>query len=165
MPAESAFFHVFSAVAVVAAVVVVLIPNAALGALALVVTIVSSAVLFGILDAHFMAAVQVLVYAGAIIVLFLFTIVFLNVRKSGLDFGPSEIAKKLTFLIPLTAAAAYFGKKIAPFAASAQTGEFDGTVSNVAHLLLTDYVLAFEITSLLIVAAIVGTVAISRGSR
>lgn len=165
MSGESVFFHVFSAIAVVSAAAVVLIPNTALGAVFLAVTIVSSAVLFAVLDAHFMAAIQVLVYAGAIIVLFLFTVVFLNVRKSRFDFGPAEIPKKLTFLVPLAAAAAYFGKKIAPFAAPAQTGGFDGTVSDVAYLLLTDHVLAFEVTSLLIVAAIVGTVAVSRGLR
>ncbi len=164
-PVESVFFYIFSAIAIVSAAAVVLIPNTALSAVSLVVTIVSSAVLFGLLDAHFMAAVQVLVYAGAIVVLFLFTIVFLNVRKSRLDFGPAQIPVKLTFLVPLVAAALYFGKKIAPFAADTRAGEFDGTVSDVARLLLTDYLLAFEVTSLLIVAAIVGTVAISRGSR
>ncbi|WP_462137308.1 NADH-quinone oxidoreductase subunit J [Candidatus Mycalebacterium sp.] len=165
MPAESLFFYIFSALAVVSAIAVVLLPNTALCAISLVVTLISSAVLFGILDAHFLAAVQVLVYAGAIVVLFLFTIVFLNVRKSGEEFGPSEIPKKLSFLLPAVVAAVYFGLKIAPFAAPARAGDFDGTVSATAWLLLTDYLFAFEVTSILIVAAIVGTVAISRGLR
>ncbi len=166
MPAESAFFYIFSTIAIVAATVVVLVPNTAFSAIFLVVTIVSSAVLFAILDAHFMAVVQVFVYAGAIVVLFLFTIVFLNVRKNSMEFGPSRVAKKLSFLAPAVAAALYFGNKLAPFASDAgKTGEFDGGVSDTARLLLTDYLLVFEITSLLIVAAIVGTVAISRGLR
>lgn len=164
--AETVFFYIFSAIAIVSAVCVVVVPNTAFGAIFLVATIVSSAVLFGILDAHFMAAVQVLVYAGAIAVLFLFTIVFLNVRKNRSDFGPAQIPKKLAFLLPLAVFAAYFGKKIAPFALHpARPGEFDGTVSDVATLLLTDYILAFEVTSLLIIASIVGTVAVSRGLR
>lgn len=163
--AESLFFYIFSALAVVSATAVVLLPNTALCAISLVVTIISSAVLFGVLDAHFMAAVQVLVYAGAVVVLFLFTIVFLNVRKSGEEFGPAGIPKKLSFLLPAVVAAAYFGLKIAPFTAPARPGDFDGTVSATARLLLTDYLFAFEATSLLIVAAIVGTVAISRGMR
>ncbi|MGI9558071.1 MAG: NADH-quinone oxidoreductase subunit J [Thermodesulfobacteriota bacterium] len=165
MPAESLFFYIFSAAAVVSAIAVVLLQNTAFSAIALVATIISSAVLFGILDAHFLAAVQVLVYAGAIVVLFLFTIVFLNARKSGEEFGSSGAAKKLTFLIPAAGAAAYFGKQIAPFAAEGGGGQFDGGAAGVARLLLTEYLLAFEVTSLLIVAAIIGTVAVSRGLR
>ena len=164
MPAESVFFYIFSTLALVGAAAVVLIPNTALAAVFLVLTLVSSAVLFAILDSHFMAIVQVLVYAGAIVVLFLFTVVFLNVKKSGLDFGPSHAAKKLTFLVPIAAAAGYFGWKLAPFAAPPVAGSgLDGGAAGVARLLLTEYVLAFEVTSILIVAAIIGTVAISRG--
>src|SRR5512140_2171579 len=77
---EYLVFFVFAAIAVIFAVVVILHRNPVVGALSLVVSFFSLAVMYVLLDAPFLAALQVIVYAGAIMVLFLFVIMLLNLQ-------------------------------------------------------------------------------------
>ena len=74
-------FYVFSAITLVTALLMVLSPNAVNGALCMILSFVGTAALFVLLEAYFIAVLQVLVYAGAVMVLFLFIIMLLNVEK------------------------------------------------------------------------------------
>lgn len=162
---------VLSAVAVVAgALGVVASRNPVYAALSLVLTLLGVAVLFVEQDAQFLAAVQVIVYAGAIVVLFLFVIMFLGVdRRENLEVEPLRGQRPLAFLLVLAA----LGLVIA-LAASAHwvTGAHAVTGSTTAghhtnvYLLgksvFTTYLWAFEITAGLLVIAVVGAVVLSR---
>lgn len=135
--------------------------------LSLVLTLFSTAVLFILLLAHFVAAIQILIYAGAIMVLFLFTVMFLNLREDALRFDSQGIPIKLGALIAILAVSGYFisagFKKAFSSGVAASSPEGFGTVEGVGELLFSDYLLPFELTSVLIVVAILGVVAIAKG--
>ena len=136
-------------------------------ALSLVATLFGIAVLFIAQEANFLAAVQVIVYAGAIVVLFLFVIMLLGVDQADdLRVEPLVGQRVAALLIGLAVLAL-------PVAAMASTdfeptgvrGDLDPEVADIEQLgevLFTDYLYAFEITSLLLVIAIVGAVVLAR---
>jgi len=133
--------------------------NQAHNALFLVLSFSSLGGLFGLLDAPFAAVVQVLVYAGAIMVLFLFAIMMFNLRQP----APRE---RLTARIALTCAlglallaelALALSRALARGGAASPSGD----LADLGRLLFTDHLYAFEITSLLILAALVGALALA----
>ena len=133
--------------------------NQAHNALFLVLAFACLGGLFGLLDAPFAAAVQVLVYAGAIMVLFLFAIMMFNLREP----GPRE--KRMLRAVLTAALGLVLLAELAVAAKRALAGSLSpGTPSEIAglgRLLFTDYLYAFEITSLLILAALVGALALA----
>ena len=150
------------------AVGVVLSHNPVHAALSLVMTLFAVAVLFVAQEAHFLAAVQVIVYAGAIVVLFLFVIMLLGVDQSeNLGIEPLRGQRPLAVM-----AAAVVLLEVLLLArtewatgASAVTGAASGPGSNVekiASALFTRYLLPFEVTSILLVIAVVGAVVLAR---
>ena len=76
-------FYIFSAIMLVSAIFMVVMPNAVNGAMCMIVSFLSTAVLFVLLESYFLAIIQVLVYAGAVMVLFLFIIMLLDPEKEG----------------------------------------------------------------------------------
>jgi NADH-quinone oxidoreductase subunit J len=137
-------------------------------ALSLVLTLFGIAVLFVSMEAHFLAAVQVIVYAGAIVVLFLFVIMLLGVDQ--VENLREEPLKGQRWIAGL-AALAGIGVAVTIFAEGADrvTGARgsgldpgEGNVSQLARSLFSDYVLAFEVTSVLLVIAVLGTVILAR---
>ena len=160
-------FAVLSIVAVAAALAMILSPNPVHSVLFLVVTIIALAVLFLTLDAQFIATLQVIVYAGAIMVLFLFVIMMLNLAPErglrGALGKPVGIVLGLLVLAELTAAVVLVlrGRDFSATMADAPSG----TVENVGELLLTRYVLPVELASLLLLAGMVGAVALTRPAR
>ena len=166
--AESIFFYVISALSVISAIVVVSHKNPVVSAISLVFTFFLTAVLFVLLNAHFLAAVQVLVYAGAIIVLFLFTVMFLNIREGELLFDSHNVGKKLTFLGIILVVSGYFVhlatkhiKDVILVGDNEKLNEF-GNAESVGSLLFRDFLLPFELTSVLILVAIIGVVVIAK---
>ncbi len=165
---ELVVFIVASTVVLVGALGVVFNGNPVHAALSLVGTLFGVAVLFIAQDAQFLAAVQVIVYAGAIVVLFLFVIMLLGVDRS-----ENLATEPLTGQRPaaLIAAALLGGSLVAILVASSITGARSSgaritkgvaNVNQLAKLLFTDYLFAFEITSALLVIAVVGAVMLSR---
>ena len=133
--------------------------NQAHNALFLVVAFSSLGGLFGLLDAPFAAVVQVLVYAGAIMVLFLFAIMMFNLRRD----EPAARKKLRTVLaagagILLLVELAIAGRRLFQGGGAPAAG---GDIAGLGRLLFTDYLYAFEITSLLILAALVGALALA----
>jgi NADH-quinone oxidoreductase subunit J len=163
-------FAVAAVACLVGAVGVVLAGNPVHAVLSLVGTLFGIAVLFVAQGAHFLAAVQVIVYAGAIVVLFLFVIMLLGVDTSEAlrsePLGgqrPAAVAVAGVSLVLL----ALLGVRASQVSEGARstTGRLTGEGSNVASLgraLFTDYVFAFELTSVLLVIAVVGAVVLSR---
>lgn len=150
---------------------VVLSRNPVHAAISMVGTLFAVAVLFVMQGAHFLAAVQVIVYAGAIVVLFLFVIMLLGVDRAEdieaeplVGQRPAAALASLAVVVLVTLAGVR--------AASVTTGakSVGGSLSGGANLtlvgrtLFTDYVFAFEVTSLLLVVAVVGAVVLARRS-
>ena len=168
---ETFVFLVAAAICLVGALGVVLSKNPVHSALSLVATLFGIAVLFVAQEANFLAAVQVIVYAGAIVVLFLFVIMLLGVdRAEDLEVDP---------LVGQRAAAGVVGVAVfaLPVLALASTGwEATGAMANLGSLvdatvpdvegigrvLFTRYVYALEITSILLAIAVVGAVMLAR---
>jgi NADH-quinone oxidoreductase subunit J len=170
-------YVVFFAAAVMilgGAIGVVIFKSPVHAALGLVLTLFGVAVQFVALEAHFLAAVQVIVYAGAIVVLFLFVIMLLGVDESiDLSIEPIPIQRPLAAvmgvgLIGLIAAAVVRSRDalvINPGTGLDVAGENAGHDANIQQLaanLYGDHVFAFELTSVLLVVAVVGTVLLTR---
>jgi NADH-quinone oxidoreductase subunit J len=140
-------------------------------ALSLVLTLFGIAILFIAQDANFLAAVQVIVYAGAIVVLFLFVIMLLGVdRTEDLEIDelkgqrPAAAALGVVALgLVVMAVFAAGGRRVTgqkSLSGALATGEPD--INVLAKSLFSDYVFAFELTSLLLVIAVLGTVMLAR---
>ncbi len=142
--------------------------NTVHAALSLVATLFGIAVLFVAQEANFLAAVQVIVYAGAIVVLFLFVIMLLGVdRAEDLEAEPLVGQRPAAYALGLLMAAGLVAvvttSAVTGVPAAAQRWVRDGDdVSQIGRLLFTDYLFAFEITSLLLVIAVVGAVLLAR---
>jgi NADH-quinone oxidoreductase subunit J len=166
---ETAVFLVAGAVVLAGAIGVVISRNPVHAALSLVATLFGVAVLFIAQDAQLLAAVQVIVYAGAIVVLFLFVIMLLGVdRADNLRHDPLPGQRPLA----LIAGAALLGLLLAVLVGSANpvtggdalAGGFGDrpNVEALARLLFSDYVFAFEVTALLLTIAVIGAVVLAR---
>lgn len=168
---ETIVFIVSAAIILAGAVGVVAFNNPVRSALALVMTLFGVAVLFVAQDAHFLAAVQVIVYAGAIVVLFLFVIMLLGVDRIEDTSDPLPGQRPAAYVAGFAALGLVL---IAIFAtstpvtgavsgtATAVTTEGDANTEALARSLFGEYVLAFELTSVLLVIAVVGTVILAR---
>ena len=167
---DTIVFVVGAIVILAGALGVILSRNPVHSALMLIMTLFGIAVLFVAQEAHFLAAVQVIVYAGAIVVLFLFVIMLLGVDQAeSLDTEPiggqrpaaGVVALASVGLIVLLAVRAV---QVSTGARSV-SGELDAegsNLENIARVLFTDYLFAFEVTSVLLVIAVVGAVVLSR---
>ncbi|MCH2625651.1 MAG: NADH-quinone oxidoreductase subunit J [Actinomycetota bacterium] len=151
---------------------VVLARNPVHSALMLVMTLFGIAVQFVAQEAHFLAAVQVIVYAGAIVVLFLFVIMLLGVdRAQSLEMSFLPIQKWAALLFAAGSLAIVAALILAvgePVTGAEAVGGSVGTTDDVrllAHSLFSDYVYAFELTSLLLVIAVIGAVVLVRKPR
>jgi NADH-quinone oxidoreductase subunit J len=136
----------------------ILSKNQAYNALYLVLAFAALGGLFGLLDAPFIAAVQIIIYAGAIMVLFIFVIMMINLRQ-----GITPEKKKWTLFISAGLAVILLAELIlaitGTFSALGHAGgEKMGTPTELGRLLFTDYLYPFEITSILIIAALVGAI-------
>ena len=165
-------FIVAGAMCLAGALGVVLLRNPVHNALSLVLTLFGVAVLFVSQEAHFLAVVQVIVYAGAIVVLFLFVIMLLGVdkaeqlsfdsltaqRPAAAIFGVGSLALIVTMVVasdePITGARA-----------TAVNAPERSNVSQLAISLFEDFVYAFELTSVLLVIAVIGAVVLAAKQR
>lgn len=147
---------------------VVLSRNPVHSALFLILTLFGVAVLFVEQDAQFLAAVQVIVYAGAIVVLFLFVIMLIGVdRPERLKADPLKGQRPIAILLGLMVLAEVLllSRTAWPTGAASVAGPATGNSSNVAKLgvsVFTTYLLPFEVTSALLVIAVVGAVVLAR---
>ena len=157
-------FLVFAIIAVVCAINVVVQTHPISSAVSLVGVMGSLAVLYLLLGAEFIAAAQVIVYAGAIMVLFVFVIMLLNAGAEARR-GRSFMAQLLgaPLLIAFLGLIAYFVQRLYPQGTSVHFGGFTGgTAREIGRALFTTYLLPFEVTSILILIAILGAIVLAR---
>jgi NADH-quinone oxidoreductase subunit J len=158
-------FVLFAVLTLASAVVVVAHRNPVHSTMALVVTLVSLAVFFVMLGAPFIAALQILIYTGAILVLFLFVIMLLNVSEEEIT-GPSGSAVKrwgailaaviFAFMLGIGAWNAFHGDTVAPLE------EGFVSVKGLAAALFGEYLLPFEIVGLLLLVAVIAATILAR---
>jgi NADH-quinone oxidoreductase subunit J len=156
-------FYIFAVVTVLAALNMVLQRTPVYSALSLIVVLCSLAVVYLQLGAEFMAVIQVIVYAGAIMVLFVFVIMLLNAGHEAPSHR-SHIAKWIG--APLIGA--FLGEMLMviwdqfPPTPGAAPAPLDGSAAAIGHLLFRNYVLPFEVTSILILVAVLGAVVLAK---
>jgi len=167
---QAVIFYVCAVAVITGALGVVLARNPVHSALFLLMTLVSVAVLFVQLDAGLVAAIQVVVYASAIVVLFVFVITLLGVDKHESFDEPSLFQRPVAIVLGVLVFAQVIflaGHYWATGAHSTRgklSGPRTGNVETLARSLFTDFVWAFEITAVLLVIAVVGGVALARRS-
>lgn len=142
--------------------------NPIYSALFLIITLTALAGLFVLLSAPFIAAVHIIVYAGAIMVLFLFVIMLLDVKSNILkekSFRFSQfVGLLLAVLLLIQLGAVFYSSKsyLTDFNAGAHSLLQTGSTRSVGKLLFTRYLFPFEIASILLLSAIIGTVILSK---
>jgi len=165
-------FFVFAGLTLGGALGVVLARNPVHSALFLVLTLVSIAVLFLLQDAQLVAAVQIIVYAGAIVVLFLFVIMLLGVDRPDTFEEPLRFQRPVALSIGAIVLAEVLFLAGHRWATGTKTargvgvsgGAFGSNIQRVAHVLFTTFLWPFEITAVLLVIAVVGSVVLARRS-
>lgn len=164
---EAVFFYVFTALMLAAALSVVFNRQPVYSVLSLLVVMFCLASLFVMLGAYFVAALQVLLYAGAVLVLFLFVIMLLNL-------SPEATARQRLLSLRglgLLVAGLLFVNLARLFLASPSRTALqsvaapDSSVESIGRLLFTTYALPFELTSFLILAALIGAVTLASQKR
>jgi NADH-quinone oxidoreductase subunit J len=167
--AEFVIFFIMAAIALGAAIGMVLARNPVHSALLLVTVLIAIAVMFLLQDAQLLAAVQIIVYAGAIVVLFLFVIMLLGVDRSESTHDPIKGQKPAAIVLGVIALAEVLflgGHHWATGAASGPglSSGAGGNVQRVARSLFTTFLWPFEVTAILLVVAVVGGVVLARRS-
>ena len=158
---ERALFWFFGGVAVLASLWMVTRRNPLASALSLVVAFLALAALYALLQAHLLFAIQLWVYAGAVMVLVLFVIMLLDLRQEStrpLGTGRFAIGALVVGALAWKALAVLAGVHVEPVA----VGQSFGSVAAVSELLFSRYVLQFEVVSVLLLAVIVAVVVLVR---
>lgn len=159
-------FIVLALAAIAGAVTVVLARNPVHSAMGLLATLFSLAVMYVVNLAHLVAAVQVIVYAGAVMTLFLFVIMLIGVDKQEtlaeqLPFQRQLVIGLAVIMVALGLGLALGGRFAWVPAANPTAIIPNGTIHRIAGPLFTDWVLAFEVTALLLTIAAAGTIALA----
>jgi NADH-quinone oxidoreductase subunit J len=160
---QAVLFYILAALAVIGGLLMVSMRNPLSGAFALILSLCSLAGLFAMLHAEFVFILQILVYAGAIMVLIIFTIMLLNLKKEELQEAP---VGWMRLLLTATVCA------VAAFGAVQVFGDIDpakvemstdfGAIEPVGRLMLTDFLYPFEVISLILLVAVVGVVLLAK---
>jgi NADH-quinone oxidoreductase subunit J len=154
-------FLIVAGCAIATAVGLVIRPNPLHGALFLVGNLFCVAVLYLMLRAEFLALVQVIVYAGAIMVLFIFAIFLLVPGRA--EVGPDPLARERALALPIAAGFGLIIVAVIPLAAGRAMPPPSSTgVRTLGQLLFTDYLFPFEVTSVLLLAALIGALTLTK---
>ncbi len=159
----TALFYLFAGLMLISALLVITLRHPVASTLSLLVSMFCLSGLFVLLGAYFVAVIQVLVYAGAILVLFLFVIMLLDLGKDAMTRTQGHVWLLVGFAIggvllwQLRTIVNHTVDGSLPPATAVQ-----GTTEQIGQLLFTQYLLPFELTSFLLLAAIVGAVVLSR---
>jgi len=169
-------FYFFAAITLVSALLMVLSPNAVNGAMCMIVAFVGTAAMFVLLEAYFLAILQILVYAGAVMVLFLFIIMLLDVEKDDvgtfsrekLTIGASVVGFALMVVLVCQAfSGAHLPEPALLPVPENPSGSEDGLVfttssKSFGYSLFTKYMLPFQVTGFLLLAAMIGVIVVSK---
>ena len=166
---ETFFFYIFSLISILGGLLVILLKNVVHAALALLASFIGVAGLFLIIGAEFIAIIQILIYAGAIMILFLFAIFLLDIPKLN---RAKEFLRQKQIAIPLVS---FFTLMLGALFTLTQydlgkQGIHDekyieaagGNIEVIGNVMYTQYILPFEVISILLLAAMIGAIVIAR---
>ena len=157
---QDILFYIFAALTLVCGALVILNRNPVNSAMFLVLSMICLACLFILLHAFFLAAVQVIVYAGAVLILFVFVIMLLDLKEE--QRRKIKAVGAVTGLISVVAIGAVAWRALSTSALPASTGMIDGGTPELGRLLFTRFTLPFEILSVLLLVAMVGVILLSK---
>lgn len=162
--AEAITFSIFAVVALAGAVAMLIAKNPVYSAVGLLSTMFSLAVMYILLDAHLVAMVQVIIYAGAVMTLFLFVIMLIGVDRPN-AYGPRPVSQRIVTWI---VAGVFFAAIVIAGSGAWVTGsaalgdpDLNGTIENVADELFGTWTIVFLSTVMLLTIAAVGTIALA----
>jgi NADH-quinone oxidoreductase subunit J len=171
LASDALFFYALAAVTVIGALLVVSQKNPVYSVLSLILSFFGLAGLYVLLEAPFVAVVQIIIYAGAIMVLFLFTVMLLNVpREDAAEWDRSHplyrpmalrIGAVLAVMLALELGWA-LSRTAGLGVGVADEHPAQSSVAELGRVLFTEYMFAFEVTSILIIASMVGAVVLAR---
>jgi NADH-quinone oxidoreductase subunit J len=166
MSFEIILFSLVSLTAVVSAALMIFQRNPVKSILLLIVNFFCLAILYLLLSAQFIAIIQIIVYAGAIMVLFLFVIMLLNLGDENLLPEGKSYKKRLAYILGIALLIEIFAGlglpyKLTELAVSPRASEI-GTIQAIGRSLFGEYLLPFEITSILLLAAMVGVIILAK---
>ncbi len=168
MTADTFLFWFLSVVTVVSALAVVLFPNPIFSALSLAMTMVCVAALFVTLNAYFLAGVQLIVYAGAVMVLFVMVVMLFDLKQEVQAFTRGKLTgviklSSVGMIAGLVIGAIYMSAQSLTSVAEAELAAASGDQTrSLGKLLFSKYLFGFEILGILLLVVAVGTVAIAR---
>ena len=136
--------------------------NTIAAAMCLVVTMIALGAIYVLLEAYFIGAIQILVYAGAILVLFLFVVMLLNLRQDTFPPIRQRLLKAFVAGIGLLVLLQFLTLLPGSLPEAAAVAEGYGGYRHVGFALFTDYLLAFETTSMLLLSAMVGAIILAK---
>ena len=166
--AEMALFYVFAAISVLASLLVIAQRNPIYSVLLLIASFGALSGLYVLLDAPFVAVIQIIVYAGAIMVLFLFVVMLLNAphEETVYDEHTHPLMRPGPKRFGTLLAAVLIVELVLALTKRGESGVSPGgaviSVNTIGQLLFTEYAFAFEVTSVLILVAMVGAVVLAR---
>ncbi|MBE7415375.1 MAG: NADH-quinone oxidoreductase subunit J [Deltaproteobacteria bacterium] len=161
---EKLFFLMFAAVAIASGLAVVTARNPVHSALALIVCLIQVAALFVLLRSPFLAAVQIFIYVGAVMVLFLFVVLILDMRKAVLQAFPPVKKRFVVGVILVLMAQILAFVFVTPMGLS-PAGGWEPTVESIGRMLFTKYLFPFEVVSVILLAALVAAIVIAKERR
>jgi len=160
---DAVLFYVFAVLAVVNAVLVVAQRNPVYSAFCLIAVLCCLSAIYGLLGSPFIATLQIVVYAGAIMVLFLFVLMLLNVKREERSPGDGVRLKAAGFLLCAVLVAQAGAVLLRARPGGTGAAAYDASTRRMAEILFSPYFLyAFEATSVLILSAIVGAVVLAK---
>jgi NADH-quinone oxidoreductase subunit J len=169
---EQMIFYVLAIFTLVSAIGVILNKNPVVSAISLILHLLSIAGFYALMGAHFVAAIQILVYAGAIMVLFLFVVMLLNLKSDELETPRIPNSERIFLFLTIFAFAMIAGVILKggmdPRVSESVVTGLDGAESNTYQVgiqLFIKYLWPFELASLLILLAIIGSIVIAKKDK
>jgi NADH-quinone oxidoreductase subunit J len=159
-------FYIASFFIVITVMLMIFQRNPVISALYLVASFFGLAVLYVLLDAHFVAALQILVYAGAVMVLFVFVIMLLNLKPEDMMEEPFSL-KNLILMLVVIAASTFVGYAVftLPPVSLPPLSDGFGSPDQVSLLMLSDYIVPFEILGFVLLVGLLGAVVLGREDK
>ncbi len=166
--AEAIAFYTLAVLILGLGVAVVTTPKTVHSVVFLVLNFLCVAILYVVLRAEFLAVIQVLVYAGGIVVLYLFVVMLVNLKRAPeAHEDPRRLARlglglSGAVLLELAGIAVYSYDRLTPASAAAAASPVEGNTEELGWLLYTDYLIPFEVASVLLLVAMVGAIVLAR---
>ena len=161
-------FYLFAALVLIPALLLVFSRNTVNGAMLMIASFVGTAAMFALLGAYLLAVVQIMVYVGAVVVLFVFIVMLLGINRitlKGRDVRKVGVGALFLAVLAILPVVAILSGRGGPVPAGSAEVPAASSAANFGYLLFTKYQLPFEVTGMLLLAAMIGVVYISHHAK